>query len=133
MRILLVCEAFRAFGGVREVVDSLAVEFLRAGHQVAVASTLAPYREDRPVRADVECFPIAVPRWKPLNWRHPERFFKRTDVSALTRLIREWRAEIVNPHGGVWERFPSFIQAGQAAHAPVIISLHGVTYRGTSG
>jgi glycosyltransferase involved in cell wall biosynthesis len=133
MRILLVCEAFRAFGGVREVVDSLAGEFLRTGYQVAVASTNAPYRADRKVRAQLECFPIEVPRWKPLTWRHPERLFRRPDVSALVSLIRTWRADVVNVHGGVWERFPSFIAAARTAHTPIIVSLHGVTYRGAAG
>jgi glycosyltransferase involved in cell wall biosynthesis len=133
MRILLVCEAFRAFGGVREVVDSLACEFLRMGHHVAVASTNAPYRDERPVRAQVECFAIDVPRWKPLTWRHPERLFKRPDLSALISLIRTWRPDVVNVHGGVWERFPSFIAAGRAGKIPVIISLHGVTFRGAAG
>ena len=133
MRILLICEAFRALGGLREAVDSLAREYLQRGHQVAVASVYAPYKEDRVIRANVECFPIRVPRWKPITWRHPERFFRRPDPSELVRVIQDWKPDVVNVHGGVWEKFPTIIGACRSSNVPVVISFQSASYAGTWG
>ncbi len=133
MRILLVCEAFQALGGLREAVDSLACEFLRASHSVAVASVYAPYRNDRIVRAKVDCFPIKLPRWKPVTWRHPERFFRRPNPAELKSVISDWRADVVNLHGGVWERFPMVIAACRAAGASAVITFQSASYAGTWG
>ncbi|HVN88249.1 MAG TPA: glycosyltransferase family 4 protein [Candidatus Binataceae bacterium] len=133
MRILLICEAFRALGGLREAVDSLAREYLARGHSVAVASVRAPYREDREIRSNVECFPIDVPRWKPVTWRHPERFFRRVEATELKKVLREWRPEVVNVHGGVWERFPTIIEACRSEQIPVVVSFQSASYSGTWG
>ncbi len=133
MRILLVCEAFRALGGLREAVDSLAREYLALGHDVAVASVRAPYREDRKIRANVECFPIDVPRWKPVTWRHPERFFRRVDPVELKKVLHAWRPDVVNVHGGVWERFPTMIHACRAERIPIVVSFQSASYAGTWG
>jgi glycosyltransferase involved in cell wall biosynthesis len=133
MRILLICDAFYAVGGVQEIVDHIARDMLGLGHQVAVFST-TPIDVQRLPRAPVDYVEFDIPVPKPVTWRHPERFFRHPKgFATLVEKIRQWRPDVVNAHGGVWDKFPVIAAACRDAGVPFVQSLHGASYRGRLG
>src|SRR5216683_1658215 len=99
MRIALLVDAFRSLGGIEEIVDYLADEFMRIGHAVTVIST--PYFEpgcERTPRTAAECVYLEIPSRKTVSIRHLERIFRQPDATTLVDHLRRWRPDIVNTH-----------------------------------
>ena len=133
MRILLICANFYSIGGVQEVVDQLAYEFKRKGHTVGLMSTRSP-NENRTARAEVEFIDQRIPAMKPASWRHLERLVQWPAGSRdLVNCVRDWRPEIVNSHGGRWDKFPILVHTCRLAHVPFVQTLHGTAFEGNLG
>jgi glycosyltransferase involved in cell wall biosynthesis len=125
MRILIICETFLSIGGVPELVDNLAREFARFGHDVAIVCKPArPPLAGRSSAANVEIACIDIPRRKALSWRHPERLFRRGRAGDLIRLMRRWRPDLINLQGGLRDRYPAVMEACDEIGAPIVVSLH---------
>jgi glycosyltransferase involved in cell wall biosynthesis len=125
MRILMICEAFLSIGGVPELVDNLAREFARSGHDVAIVCKPArgPLARRSP-GANVEIACIDIPPQKVLSWRHPERLFHRGRAPELIEFMRRWRPDIINLQGGLRNRYPAVMDACDEIGGPVVVSLH---------
>jgi glycosyltransferase involved in cell wall biosynthesis len=133
MRILLICEAFHAVGGVVEVVDHLARDLIDLGHRAAVVSSTASEAQRVP-RAPVDYIELEIPIPKPVTWRHLERLFRQPKgFLPLVETIREWKPDVVHSHGGVWDKFPVIVAACRQAGVPLVQSLHGTSYHGRLG
>jgi len=137
LRVLLLVEGYNALGGVAEVVDSLASELTRAGHAVAVVSTLdhraRENGHERVSRRGVDCTYLDIWNRKPLSARHLETLFRipyNTRWGALARFMREWNPDIVNSHLWAWDRYPTVMSACRAANLPMVQTFHVSDDRG---
>ncbi|HEY2105531.1 MAG TPA: glycosyltransferase family 4 protein [Candidatus Binataceae bacterium] len=127
MRILLICEAFRSIGGVQEVVDNLAVELEKAGHQVAIFSTSFIAGQARTIRFEGECRYLEIPSRRPVTLRHLERLWQTrlsSEVRRLSSAIVGWQPRVVGSHCWSWDRFPSVAAACRNAGVPMVHSLY---------
>lgn len=127
MRILLICEAFRSIGGVQEVVDNLAAELEKAGHQVAIFSTPFIAGQPRTIRFAGECRYLEIPSRRPVTLRHLERLWQTRLPSEVRRLSGEiiaWQPRIVSSHCWSWDRFPTVAAACRRARVPMVHSLY---------
>lgn len=133
MRILLICEGFHQVGGVGQFVHNLAAQFVRLGHTVGVVS-YPPSDRGPLLRAGVECVYLNVPGHKPVTWRHLERLARPPrGIVELASHLREWRPDVVNNHGGLWDRLPTIVSACRAADVSLVQSFHALSYRGKLG
>ena len=136
MRILLICEAFPALGGIQEVVDNLATELERAGHKVAVLSTPATAGPPRAIRFGGECRYVDIPPRRPVTLRHLERLWQPQLSSRVKQLAGEiirYRPDIVSSHCWSWDRFPAIAAACQQAGVPFVHSLYDSWGAGAMG
>ncbi|HKV53503.1 MAG TPA: glycosyltransferase family 4 protein [Candidatus Binataceae bacterium] len=134
MRILMLCESYLSIGGVAEVVDNLAAEFAAMNHQVAVVST--PYQvvsRSRTPRSTAEHFALRIPRQRPFSWRYPLGILRATRAREFLALLREWRPDVVNFQGPLWERMPAAFAACRATGVPVVLTLHDLAGRISAG
>ena len=124
MRIALLVDAFRSLGGIEEIVDYLAVEFIRSGHQAIVISTpnFEPGCERTP-RTTAECVYVEIPSRKAVSLRHLERLVKQPEATALIDHLRRWRPDIVNTHIWQWDKFATVADACRAAGIPFVQSF----------
>jgi glycosyltransferase involved in cell wall biosynthesis len=125
LSIALLCDSFGALGGVAQIVQDLADEFVRAGHRVAIVSNA--HRGGNFMRRHntlVEHAWINLPRAKPLSLRHPERLLRRCRAPHLARFMREWAPDVVNIHGGLRDRFPAVLKTCAQARVPLVQSFH---------
>jgi glycosyltransferase involved in cell wall biosynthesis len=51
----------------------------------------------------------------------------------LVDCVRDWRPEIVNSHGGRWDKFPILVHACRLARVPFVQTLHGTSFEGNLG
>lgn len=137
MRIVVLVEGYNALGGIAEIVDSLAAEFLRFGHQVAVLSTrdrrAAGNRQERTPRDGVGCTFVKIRNRKPLSLRHLEMLWRvpfEARWGALARLISAWAPEVVNSQLCTWDRYPTVTAICRAAGVPLVQSFHVSDTRG---
>lgn len=137
MRILLLVEGFNALGGIAEIVESLAVEFSRSGHQVAIASTrdrrAAGNVQERARRGGSECHYFQIRNRRPISFRHPEPVFRNpyeARFGALARLVANWRPEIVCSALTAWDRYPTIASVCTAAGVPLVQCFHVTDERG---
>ncbi len=127
MRILLICEAFRSIGGVQEVVDNLAAELEKAGHQIAIFSTPFIAGQARTIRFGGECRYFDIPSRRPVTLRHLERLWQTRLSSEVRRLSSEiigWQPRVVGSHCWSWDRFPTVAAACRRAGVPMVHSLY---------
>jgi glycosyltransferase involved in cell wall biosynthesis len=138
LRILLLVEGYNAVGGIAEIVDNLAAEFITLGHAASVASTLdrEPLIESRGrlPRAEVECAFLRIPSRKPFSPRHLERLL-RVPVDArrgeLARLVASWRPDVVNSQLLLWDRYPTVVEVCRHAGVALVQSFHVSDPRGS--
>src|SRR5437588_12256382 len=95
LRILLVLEAFNALGGIAEIVDAIAGQLVRLGHQVFIASTFdRQAREqghERVASGAAECIYVDIWNRKPLSMRHLEALWRIPLHNRWTGFARELR------------------------------------------
>jgi glycosyltransferase involved in cell wall biosynthesis len=140
LRILLVCEAFDAIGGIQEVVHRLGTYFSSHGHAVAVANDpktrgglRAPGFVGRP-HEGFEVFSIRLHNAQPPSLRHPGRAARNALAvlrSPLGSLISRWRPTLVSAHIWNWDLNPAIAAACRDANVPLTFSLHGFGGRGS--
>jgi glycosyltransferase involved in cell wall biosynthesis len=139
MRILLLVGSFRCIGGVQEMVDNLAREFIRYGHSAAIITDrYAVDAVERVSDADVQLTDLDIPKEKPASWRHPERLFRRSRGAALAEQelgdrIVEWRPDVVSSHEWLWDRFPAIGRACEYAKVPFVQTLYDASGSGKLG
>ena len=138
MRILLLVEGYNAVGGIAEIVDNLAAEFIKLGHIASVASTLdcEPFIEGRRrlPRPEVECAFLRIPSRKPFSPRHLERLLRvPIDVrrGELARLVASQRPDVVNSQLLLWDRYPTVVEVCRYAGVPLVQSFHVSDPRGS--
>src|SRR5512147_136991 len=96
MRIAMVMQAVEAFGGMEEIVTSLAVALKRQGHQTAVVSTV---------------------------WVHPDNQYKRYLERNGVPLVQWPFMELARPVG--WIRAaPALLRTGSSARAAAALRRH---------
>jgi glycosyltransferase involved in cell wall biosynthesis len=137
MRVLMLLEGYNALGGIAEIVDSLAVEFNRAGQTAAILSTRDIDAErsgyERQPHPGIECIYQEIWNRKPLGFRHLETFFRipwYARFGGLANALRYWRPDVVNSHLWAWDRYPTVMSACRAAGVPMVQSLHVTDERG---
>jgi glycosyltransferase involved in cell wall biosynthesis len=125
MRILLLVDAFRSLGGIEEIVDYLAAEFVRMRHEAIVVST--PYFEpgcERAPRTTAECVYLDIPSRKPVTLRHFERLLRRPAGAAeFAAFLERRRPDVINSHIWQWDKFPTVAQACRDAGVPLVQSF----------
>ncbi len=133
MRIAFLVEDFGAIGGVQEVVNNLAAEFSRLGHQIAIFATVfGPPDWDSQERSAMERFEVQIPRHKPATWRHLERFIKPArSVRELAARLRDWHPDVVNSQVWDWDKFQTVAAACRTAGVPLVHTLHDSWGRGS--
>jgi glycosyltransferase involved in cell wall biosynthesis len=137
VRILLLVEGYNAVGGIAEIVDNLAAEFIKLGHLVVVASTAdrEPLIESRRrvARPEVACTFLRIPSRKPFSLRHLERLIRvpiEIRRGGLARLITSWRPNVVNSQILLWDRYPTIVETCKHAGVPLVQSFHVSDPRG---
>lgn len=135
---MLLVEGYNAVGGIAEIVDNLAAEFIKLGHVASVASTLdrEPLIESRRrlPRPEVGCAFLRIPSRKPFSPRHLERLIRvPIDVrwGELARLVASWRPDVVNSQLLLWDRYPTVVEVCRYAGVPLIHSFHVSDPRGS--
>jgi glycosyltransferase involved in cell wall biosynthesis len=125
LSIAMLCDSFGALGGVAQIVEDLAAEFVRAGHRVAIVSN--PHRGESIKRGEnpaVEQVWVDLPRAKLFSLRHPERLLRRRTAPQLAAFIQRWMPDLVNIHGGLRDRFPAVLAACRRSNVPIVQSFH---------
>jgi glycosyltransferase involved in cell wall biosynthesis len=137
MRVLMLVEGYNALGGIAEIVDSLAVEFTRAGHTAAILSTRDLHAQragyERHPHPGIECIYDEIWNRKPVGLRHLETLVRipwHARFGGLAQVLRAWRPDVVNSHLWAWDRYPTVMSACHVAAVPMIQSLHVTDERG---
>jgi glycosyltransferase involved in cell wall biosynthesis len=137
MRVLMLVEGYNAVGGIAEIVDSLAVEFNRAGHPAAILSTRDVQAEqsgyERQPRPGIECIYEEIWNRKPLGLRHLEALVRipwHARFGGLAHVLRFWRPQVVNSHLWAWDRYPTVMSACRNLGIPMVQSFHVTDERG---
>lgn len=135
MRIALIAEDFRAIGGIQELVDNLAVQFVARGHQVTIASTAHITAGcERAPRFTNNLFFADLPGRKALNWRHPERLFKQQPRAVeLGDYLSAWRPDVVNSHLWTWDKLITVADECDRRGFCFVQSLHDSWGKGKLG
>lgn len=133
----MLVEGYNAVGGIAEIVDSLAVELNRAGHNAAILSTrdlqAARSGYERHPRPGIECIYQEIWNRKPVGLRHLEALVRipwHARFGGLAQLLRLWRPDVVNSHLWAWDRYPTVMSACRGVAVPFVQSLHVTDERG---
>jgi len=131
---MLIVEDFRAIGGIQEMVDHVSAELIAIGHQVAIVSTpyVTPGAERLP-STSAECAMLAIPGYKAVTLRHPERLWRQPLAAELIAEIRRFSPDVINSHVWTWDKFMSVAIACRRASVPLVQSLYDSWGQGKLG
>ncbi len=128
MRILMLAQSFSpVVGGEERIVEDLAAELARRGHEVGVATLRQPLGEPPPREDGVELHLLEssmhrVPGVRvDEERRHAPPGPDPLTVRDLRRVIREWRPDVVHAHNWLAHSYLPLERRGGAAF---VLSLH---------
>jgi glycosyltransferase involved in cell wall biosynthesis len=127
MRVLMICGGFQTSHAITLIVEDLALQFIHAGHDVAILTDEVAGK--RSAHSDARIEYMYVPRLpypKPTSARHPERLLRSPHgTDELIRSLLQWRPNIVNHHVTSWENIPGVERACRSAAIPAVHTFHG--------
>jgi len=127
MRILIATPGYPPqVGGVEQVTHSLASEYVRRGHEVAV---VAPKVRGLPTQTEVDSvqvsrIPFPMPHCSPRELLEFACRFPWGD-RAFRRLVAHFRPDVINSHFAATTNSLYSIRAAARHRLPLVVSLHG--------